>query len=133
MRPYMQSAPPSRTVLWTSYIMSALPVLLLLMSGTMKFIRPPGFAEGLEHMGWSEGQMVNLGIVEIVCVIIYLIPQTSILGAILLTGYLGGAVATHVRVGDPFFIPILAGALLWGGIFLRDARLRALMPYRTKM
>ena len=78
---------------------------------------------------------VELGIIELVCVVVYVIPRTSILGAILLTGYLGGAVATHLRVLDPFFdtiFPILIGALVWGGIYLRDARLRALVPFQNR-
>lgn len=73
----------------------------------------------------------GLGILEVACVVVYLIPRTAVLGAILLTGYLGGAVATHLRVGDPCFGPILLGVVLWGGLFLRDPRLRTLIPLRS--
>lgn len=97
----------------------------------MKFIKPPGFADGLAHMGWTEGQMFYLGILEISCTLLYLFPRTVVLGAILLTGYLGGATAAHVRVGDPFFIPVVLGAMLWLGLYLRDSRIRALLPLRS--
>ena len=117
-------------MVWTGRVISALPVLLLLMSAVMKFIKPPGMAEGLAKIGWTEDQMLTLGILELACTIVYLIPQTSVLGAILLTGYLGGATATHVRVGDPWFATVIAGVLVWLGLFLRDARLRALIPLR---
>src|SRR4051794_30216819 len=89
-------------MLWTGRVISALPVLMLLMSGAMKFIKPPGMEEGLAKIGWTEDQMLGLGIVELACTILYIIPQTSVLGAILLTGYMGGAIATHARVGEAF-------------------------------
>ena len=88
--------------------------------------------EAFAHLGLPVTIAPDIGILEIVCVLVYLIPRTSVLGAILLTGYLGGAVAIHVRVGDPFFthafFPIYIGVLIWGGLFLRDDRLRALIP-----
>lgn len=112
------------------WVLTILPCLLLLMSATMKFIQPTGFDEGLQHMGWTADKMTVIGVVEIVCVVLYLIPKTSVLGAILLAAYLGGAVATHVRVGDPFFIPILAGVFVWLGLWMRDGRLRELTPLR---
>lgn len=133
MRSYLQGPPVSKWTIRAGWIMGILPCLLLLFSGVAKLIKPTGFAEAVAQMGWNEATMTYLGIVEIACTILYLIPQTSVLGAILLTGYLGGATATHVRIGDQFFTPILVGVILWGGLFLRDARLRALMPYRTKM
>jgi DoxX-like family len=91
-------------------------------------------AEAFARLGFPLSLSVELGIIELVCVALYVIPRTSILGAILLTGYLGGAIATHLRVGDPLFdtiFPILIGALVWGGPFLLDRRLRALIPVRT--
>ena len=117
-------------MVWTGRVVSALPVLMLLMSAAFKFIKPPGMAEGLAKMGWTEDQMLSLGILEIACTLLYVIPQTSVLGAILLTGYLGGATATHVRVGDSWIAPVIVGVLVWLGLFLRDHRLRALLPLR---
>ena len=126
-----QTVPGSKKMLWASWIMSALPALALLMSGVMKLVKPPEVAEGFAKLGWDESLALGLAIVEIACTVIYLIPRTAVLGAILLTGYLGGAVATHVRIGDPFFVPIILGMLVWGGLYLRDERLRALLPLRS--
>ena len=129
------SAPVSKKMLWAGRVVSALPVLMLLMSGVMKFVKPEPVVEGFVHLGWDESLALALGIVEIGCTVIYVIPRTAVLGAILLTGYLGGAIATHVRIGDPFFpnvfMPIVLGVLVWGGLYLRDARLRALLPLRS--
>jgi DoxX-like family len=126
-----QPAPVSKPVLWTGRVISALPVLMLLMSGVTKLI--PGFvAEGFTHLGYPASLALWLGIVEIACTVIYVIPQTSVLGAILLTGYLGGATATHVRMEEAAFImPIILGILVWGGLYLRDVRLRGLVPLRN--
>lgn len=121
----------SKKALWTGYIMAAIPVLLLLMSGVMKVITPPFVAEGFVHLGYSEHLALGIGIVELLCVILYLIPQTAVLGAILLTGYLGGATASHVRIGEPFHMAVLLGILIWGSLYLRDVRLRALIPLRS--
>ena len=118
-------------LLWTGRILTALPVLLLAFSATMKFLQPRGMAGGFMHLGIPLAHATGLGIVELACTVIYLIPRTSILGAILLTGYLGGATATHVRVGDPYFATILLGVLIWGALFLREPRLRALIPLRS--
>ncbi|MBL8239908.1 MAG: DoxX family protein [Bryobacterales bacterium] len=117
-----------KTRLWAGRVLSALPVLVLLMSATMKFVRPAGFDDGLAHMGLPLAVVPALGVLEILCTVIYLVPRTAVLGAILLTGYLGGAISIHVRVGDPFVIQPLLGAMLWGGLYLRDARLQALIP-----
>lgn len=126
-----QIAPVSKTMLWTGRVISALPVLLLLFSAAMKFLKPPEVVEGMAHLGYPENLTLGLGITELACTVIYAIPRTSVLGAILLTGYLGGATATHVRIGEPFFTPIIAGVLVWLGLFLRDPRLRALIPLRS--
>jgi len=124
-------SPNPTWMVWTGRVVSALPVLALLMSGAFKFMKPnEEMVKGLDHIGWKADQLSTLGIVEIACTVLYVIPQTSILGAILLTGYLGGATATHVRVGDPWFAPVIIGVLIWLGLFLRDARLRALIPLR---
>jgi len=98
----------------------------------MKLMKPPAVEEGFVHLGYPMSLALGLGILEIACAVIYVIPRTSILGAILLTAYLGGATATQVRVGDAFLGPVIAGVLVWGGLFLRDQRLRALIPLRRE-
>jgi len=118
----------TRKKLWFGRLMSALPALLLAFSGAMKLFQPPGLEQGFDHLGWPVSLALRLGILELACTIIYVVPRTSILGAILLTGYLGGAVATHVRVGDPFLVQVLLGALVWGGLYVRDPRLQAILP-----
>jgi uncharacterized membrane protein YphA (DoxX/SURF4 family) len=125
-----ETAPVSKKMLWAGRIMSALPALMLLFSGVMKLVKPASVMEGFTRLGYPESLAVGIGIVELVCTVLYLIPRTSILGAILLTGYLGGATATHVRVGEPFYMPIVLGVLVWAGLFLRENRLRALLPLR---
>lgn len=125
-----QTAPVSKKVRWAGRIASALPVLMLLFSGGMKLVKPPLVVEEFARLGYAESLALGIGILELVCTVVYAIPRTSVLGAILLTGYLGGATATHVRIGDPFFAPIVVGLLVWGGLFLRDDRLRALVPLR---
>ena len=104
---------------------------MLLMSGVMKFLKPTEVVEGFAKLGWPDNLAQGLGVVELVCTALYVIPRTSVLGAILLTGYLGGAIATHVRIGDPFLVPVILGVVLWLGLYLRDARLRALIPLRS--
>src|SRR5437762_13814963 len=105
-------APTSKTMLWASYILSALPVLGLVVSGVVKFIKPAEMVKEFGRLGWGENLALGLGVTEITCAILYAIPQTSVLGAILCTGYLGGAVATHVRIGDNFIPPIIFGVLI---------------------
>jgi len=126
-----QTAPVSKKMLWAGYIISVLPILLLLFSGVMKLVKPGSVVEGFVRLGYPESLALGIGVVELACAVVYVIPQTSVLGAILLTGYLGGATATHVRIGEPFFMPIVLGVMIWGGLFLRDARLRALLPLRS--
>jgi len=122
----------SQKMVWTGRVISALPTLVLIFSGVMKLAKPPAVVQGFSKFGYPEHLLLPLGIVEIGFTVVYLIPRTSILGAILLTGYLGGATATHVRMSDPSFImPVLAGVLVWLGLFLREQRLRPLIPFRT--
>lgn len=125
------TAPVSKTLFWGGWLLSALPVLMLLMSGLMKLVKPAPIVEGFTHLGWDENLALVLGILELVCTVIYVLPRTAVLGAILLTGYLGGAIATHVRIGEPFYGPLVLGVLVWGGLYLREARLRALLPLRS--
>ena len=122
--------PVSKKILWTSRVLSALPVLMLLFSAAMKLAHPPQLDEGFAHLGIPVTQACGLGVLELACTVVYLIPRTSVLGALLLTAYLGGAIQTHVRVGDPYFFQPLLGVLLWAGLYLRDPRLRALIPIR---
>jgi DoxX-like protein len=127
----IQTAPVSKTMLWAGRVISAVPVLMLLMSGVMKLVKPAAVVEGFAHFGYDESLILVLGIVELGCTVVYVIPRTSVLGAILLTGYLGGATATHVRVGELFIAPVIVGVLVWLGLYLRDVRLRALIPLRS--
>src|SRR5262245_30891073 len=131
MQTETNTASVSRRMFWAGWIISILPVLMLLMSGIMKFLKPPEVVEGFVHLGWPERLSLGLGIVELVSAAIYLIPNTAVFGAILLTGYLGGATAAHVRIGEQFVIPIVLGVLVWLGLYLRDPRIRALLPLRT--
>jgi hypothetical protein len=120
-----------RVMLWSGRVMSALPALFLLVDGVMKLAKPAVVVETTVQLGYPESVIAGLGIVLLACTVLYVVPQTSVLGAILLTGYLGGAVATHVRVGGGLFevlFPVVVGTLLWGGLFLRNQRLRALLP-----
>jgi hypothetical protein len=129
-----QRSPVSKGMLWAGRIMSAPPSLFLLVDGGMKLAKPAVVVQSTVQLGYPESVILGLGIILLACTVLYLIPRTSVLGAVLLTGYLGGAVATHVRVEDGLFsilFPVLLGALLWGGLVLRDPWLRALMPLRT--
>ncbi|HET6979437.1 MAG TPA: DoxX family protein [Pyrinomonadaceae bacterium] len=125
----------SKKNLWIGRIVSGLPALFLLVDGAMKLVKPAVVVEATTKLGYSESLIVPLGVVLIACTILYLIPTTSVLGAILLTGYLGGAVATHVRAAEgvfPIVFPIILGALLWLGLYLLEPRLQALIPLRSK-
>lgn len=124
------STPLSRKLLIAGWILTILPVLMLVMSAVMKLTKPPEVIEGFKKLGWDESLALALAIVELGSAIIYLIPRTAVLGAILLTGYLGGAIATHVRLHEPFHIPLILGIVIWGGLYLRDERIRALLPLR---
>jgi uncharacterized protein YndB with AHSA1/START domain len=117
-------------MVWAGWILGVVPVLMLLLSAVMKFLKPPALAEGFTHLGYAEDLALGLGILELFCTVLYVIPRTSVLGAILLTGYLGGATATHVRVGEPSAAPVLLGIVLWVGLYLRDERLRTLLAPR---
>jgi hypothetical protein len=127
-------APPSpkKWVLWGGRVLSALPVLLMVFSASMKLMHAPQFVEQwVGKFGYAETSLTGIGLLELACVVVYVIPRTAVLGAVLLTGYLGGAVATHVRIGDPGFVtPLILGIMAWAGIYLRDERVRALMPLR---
>jgi hypothetical protein len=123
----------SKTTLWTGRVMSALPVLLILLGSVMKLMRHPSVLEGFARAGIPERLILPVGLIELICVVVYLIPRTSVLGAILMTGLLGGATITTLRVGDPTYpMPVILGMLAWGGLYMRDLRLRALIPLRKE-
>lgn len=117
-------------MVWTGRILSLLVSALFLASAGMKLMAPDKAREGMKPMGLPERLIFPLGVLEITCVAIYLFPPTAVLGAILLTGYLGGAICTHLRVGDTIFPHIVIGIIVWLGIFLRDQKLRSLIPFR---
>jgi hypothetical protein len=121
----------SRTELRTGRILTGIAVAFLLWDSVIKLLVLEPVREGLARLGYPVNVALGIGIVELVCLVVYLVPRTAIPGAVLLTGFLGGAVATHVRVGDPLFthvlFPIYVATLLWGGLYLRDARLRAVV------
>lgn len=131
------SHPPaavSKVALWTGRVISGLIVLFMLLDGVMKLVKPEMVVKGSAEVGIPESTLVGIGITLLISVVLYAIPRTSVLGAILLTGYLGGAILTHVRVGGPVFSIVFAslfGILAWLGLFLRDRRLRELIPFRT--
>ena len=126
-----QAMPVSNRARWTGYIFSALVSIFLLIDGGMKLFNPPPVAETQAALGVPDSKTFALGVLLLICTVIYLIPRTSVLGAILLTGYLGGATAIQMRVDAPVFsliFPALLGLLVWGGLYLRDLRLRGLIP-----
>lgn len=126
----------SKRALWAGWILSGIPILFLLMDAVGKFVKPEPVVTGTIALGYSESVILPLGIVLLISTILYAVPQTAVLGAILLTGYLGGAVATHVRIGNPVFthmlFPVYLGIMIWLGLYLRDLRLRTLIPFRSK-
>jgi hypothetical protein len=115
---------------WVGRVLSALALVPFAISAVLKFLGGPELAQGIAHLGLPESMVLPLAILEISCVAIYLIPATSVLGAILLTGYIGGAICTHWRVGDPVYLHIVLGILVWLGLYLREGRLTELIPLR---
>jgi len=130
MQSTTEASPVSNKVLWTGRIISALVVLFMLFNCAIGLLKPDFARAGFAHLGYPDRVAPGVAILMFVCTVIYAIPQTSILGAILLTGYLGGATASHLRIGEPFYFPVVVGVLVWLGIFLREERLRALVPLR---
>ena len=120
----------SGKIVWTGRVITVLVSLLFLFSAAMKFMGGAEVKEGMAHLGLPESMIIPLGILEAACTVIYLIPATSVLGAILLAGYIGGAICTHWRVGDPVLGQVAIGLVIWLGIYLREPRLKALIPIR---
>ena len=122
---------PSKTMLWAGRLISAIPVIFMTIGGLFfLFFAPDKVSEGMAKYGYPAGAAKPILIAEILCGLIYAMPSTATLGAVLLTAYLGGAVATHVHAGEPFFFPIIFGVFVWLGLLLRDARFRSLLPLR---
>ena len=131
MQTNVGTMPVTNTRLWGGRIASGIPALFLLVDGAMKLARPTVVVETTMQLGYPEAVIVPLGLALLASTILYLVPRTAVLGAILLTGYLGGAVATHVRVGNGAFevlFPAIVGALVWGGLVLRNPRVADLLP-----
>jgi DoxX-like family len=128
--------PDSKTQLWAGRTLSGIAVLFLLMDGLGKLFKPAEVIEGTTQLGWPVEVLPTLGTLVLTGTVLYLLPQTRVLGALLLTGFLGGAVATHVRIGNPLFthvlFPTYLAAFLWGGLVLRDVRLRAFLPFAPR-
>jgi len=130
MQATMQAAPAPKGRLWAGRILSGLAVLFMLADAVMHILQPQPVVDAFNRLGYPIQLAVPLGIIVMVCVTLYALPRTSFLGALFLTGYLGGAVSSHVRIGDvPFNIafPIIMATLIWVGLFLRDRRLPALL------
>ena len=131
-----ETSPVSKTARWTGRVLSGLVILFMLFDGAIKLVPWPIVTETMDRIGYGSSETLarTLGLISIVCTVLYAIPPTTIVGAILLTGYLGGAIASHVRIGSPLFSHMLfgfyLGLMLWGGLWLRDRNLRALMPFR---
>ncbi len=121
----------SKGALWAGRILTALPALMLLGSGTMKLTHSDKIVSQFAMFGYHASALTVIGLLELACTVLYLIPATAGLGAVLLTGYLGGAVATHARIGDPALIaPLVLGMMVWGGLYFRDSRVQGLLPLR---
>src|SRR5437764_13681982 len=120
----------SRGALWTGRVVSAFPILIVLMGSVMKLMRLPAVHEGFARAGLSDSLIVPVGLIELSCVITYVIPATAVLGAILMTGLLGAACLTSLRMADPtYLLPVILGMLAWGGLFMRDQRVRGFLPF----
>ncbi len=128
------SAMPKRTptwMIWTGRVISAIPILMFVAGGVFALVKPDMIRKGFAEHGWPANLVVWIPCLEIVCGLVYAVPQTAVLGAVLLTGYLGGAVSVHVRENDPqAVVPFILGVLVWLGLFFRDDRIRVLLPWR---
>lgn len=126
----------SRRAIWTGRFLSALAVLFLLFDCIGKLLEVAPVVAGSTALGYPAGTVFTIGLIELLCIVAYVTPSTSVLGAVLMTGYLGGAIASHVRVENPLFthtlFPIYVALFVWGGLFLRDAGLGAFLPWRKK-
>ena len=133
METTFQIPPVSKAQLWTGRVISTLMILFMLMDAVMKFVKPKPVIDGTVHFGYQESAIPIIGAILLVFTILYIIPRTAVLGAICLTGYLGGAFASQFRINEPLFsqiFPVIFGVLVWLGVVLRDRRLRQVLPIR---
>lgn len=130
----MTTAAASSATVWTARVMRGLAVLFLAFDTVIKLVQAAPAVQGTTELGYAASLVLPIGLIELVCLVLYLLPPTSIFGAVLFTGYLGGAIATHVRLGNPLFshvlFPVYIALLLWGGLYLQEPRLRALFPFK---
>ena len=131
----MPETTQKRWMLWTGRVLSLWPVFVVGMSATWKLTRNPWYVAEFTRIGWPESALPLLAFLQLGSLLLYIIPRTAVLGAVLLTGYLGGAVATYVRMGEPYpvLVPLSTSMIAWAGIYLRDERLRSLLPFRRRM
>src|ERR1700730_10809916 len=124
-----------RWMLWTGRVLSLWPIFIVLMSATWKLTRNPWYVAEFTRIGWTESALPLLAFLQLASLVLYVIPSTPVLGAVLLTGYLGGAIATYVRMGEPYpvLVPLSTSLIAWAGIYLRDERLRSLFPLRGRV
>ncbi len=130
-----ETTAPSRKRQWTGRFLTGLSGAFFIFDGSMKLFKPPVVVQATVQLGYPESTIVGIGIVLLVCTLLYLIPRTSILGAVLLTGYLGGAVASNVRAGQATFnilFPVIFACIAWGGLWLRDTRVERLLPLKRE-
>jgi hypothetical protein len=130
-----QTVPAVKTTIWAGRIISTFAVLFLIFDSVIKVLNLAPAVEATTQLGYPASLVIGIGVLELACLAVYVIPRTAVLGAILLTGYLGGAIATQVRADSSLFsvvFPVIIGALIWGGLFLREERLRALIPLRSQ-
>jgi len=129
----VESSAKKRSI--AGYVLTGLVALFLTFDTVMKLLQLAPAVQGTTELGYPAGTVIVIGVIELVCLVLYLVPRTSVLGALVLTGYLGGAIATHVRVGSPLpthtLFPIYVALMVWGGLYLRESRLRELLPFRT--
>jgi hypothetical protein len=127
----MSSGNVSKAARVTGWVLTILPVLMFMLGPIMLLTKRADMVKDMGKHGYAEGVVVPLIIVQVICALLFVIPRTAVLGAVLITGWLGGAVATHVIAGEPWFLPVIFGIVVWLALFLRDRRIRALMPLRT--
>ena len=124
-----------RWMLWAGRVLSLWPVFVVLSSATWKLTRNPWYVAEFTRIGWPESALPLLAFLQLGSLVLYIIPRTAVLGAVLLTGYLGGAIATYTRIGEPYpvLVPLSTSVIAWVGIYLRDERLRSLLPFRGRV
>jgi hypothetical protein len=126
----------SKKTVWAGRIVSAVAILFLILDAIVKVLKMAVAVDATAQLGYPANFVLGIGVLELICLVLYVVPRTSIFGAILMTGYLGGAIASQLRAGNPLFsnvlFPVYVGLLIWGGLYFRDTRLRALIPLRKK-